>query len=125
MTKEEAGSFGHSVIDRGEVPVEHGRFDGGFKLFGQTYCHIDAFLENSSIPEHGRAAKPRNPCTLWRRAFKKEIAVITGRAGVIDLTVNRVRVTIMATASSRAERSADCGGFARFLALANQVPERF
>jgi hypothetical protein len=31
----------------------------------------------------------------------------------------------MATASSRAERSADCGGFARFLALADQVLMRF
>jgi hypothetical protein len=44
--------------------------------------------------------------------------------GVIDLTVNRVRVTPMPTASSRAERSPDREESARFLALADQDPGR-
>jgi hypothetical protein len=55
----------------------------------------------------------------------EETAVIIGRAEVIDLTVNRVRVTIMPTTSSRAERAPDREESSRFLALADQVPERF
>ena len=44
---------------------------------------------------------------------------------MIDLTVNGVRVTLMPTASSRAERSPDMQESARFLDLADQVLERF
>jgi hypothetical protein len=44
---------------------------------------------------------------------------------VIDLSVNRVRVMLMPTASSRAEQSPDREESARFLALADQVLMRF
>ena len=44
---------------------------------------------------------------------------------VIDLTVNGVRVALMPTASSRAERSPDLRESACFLDLADQVLERF
>jgi glycosyltransferase involved in cell wall biosynthesis len=48
-----------------------------------------------------------------------------GSAEVIDLTVNGVRVTLMPTASSRAERSPDMRESACFLNLADQVLDRF
>jgi hypothetical protein len=50
---------------------------------------------------------------------------LTGSAEVIDLIVNGVRVTLMSTAFSRAERSPDMQESARFLGLADQVLERF
>ena len=50
----------------------------------------------------------------------------TGRAAeVIDLGINGVRVTLMPTASSRAERSPDPRESAIFLELAEQVFDRF
>jgi hypothetical protein len=48
-----------------------------------------------------------------------------GSAEVIDLSVNGVRVTIMPTVSSRAERSPDPRETAIFLELAEQVFDRF
>jgi hypothetical protein len=51
-----------------------------------------------------------------------------GRAGtveVIDLTVNEVRVTLLPTASSRAECSPDPREGAVFLDLAGQALDRF
>src|SRR4051794_25342907 len=50
---------------------------------------------------------------------------LAGSAQVIDLTVNGVRVTLMPTASSRAERSPDLQESACFLALTEQVLDRF
>jgi hypothetical protein len=50
----------------------------------------------------------------------------SGRAAeVIDLSVNGVRVTLMPTVSSRAERSPDAREAAIFLELAEQVFDRF
>ena len=46
-------------------------------------------------------------------------------AEVIDLSVNRVRVTLVPTVSSRAERSPDPRESAIFLELAEQVFDRF
>ncbi len=48
-----------------------------------------------------------------------------GSAEVIDLGVNGVRVTLMPTVSSRAERSPDPREAAIFLELAEQVFDRF
>jgi len=48
-----------------------------------------------------------------------------GVAEVVDLGVNGVRVTVMPTASSRAERSPDPRESAIFLELAEQVFDRF
>ena len=48
-----------------------------------------------------------------------------GAADVIDLGVNGVRVTVMPTMSSRAERSPDPRESAIFLELADQVFDRF
>ena len=48
-----------------------------------------------------------------------------GSVEVIDLTVNGVRVTLMPTASSRAERSLNMQESACFLNLADQVLDRF
>ncbi len=48
-----------------------------------------------------------------------------GSAEVIDLGVNGVRVTLMPTVSSRAERSPDPRESALFLELAEQVFDRF
>jgi glycosyltransferase involved in cell wall biosynthesis len=48
-----------------------------------------------------------------------------GRAEVIDVSVNGVRVTLMPSASSRAERSPDLREAAIFLDLAEQVFDRF
>ncbi len=48
-----------------------------------------------------------------------------GAAEVIDLSVNGVRVTLMPTASSRAERSPDAREAAIFLELAAQAFDRF
>jgi len=48
-----------------------------------------------------------------------------GVAEVVDLGVNGVRVTVMPTASSRAERSPDPQEAAIFLELAEQVFDRF
>ncbi len=60
------------------------------------------------------------PC----QRFRAEMA--TGSpAEVIDLTVNGVRVTVMPTASSRAERSPDRREADVFLELAGQVFDRF
>ena len=58
------------------------------------------------------------------RRFEAELG--TGRsAEVIDLGVNGVRVTLMPTVSSRAERSPDPRESAIFLELADQVFDRF
>ena len=58
------------------------------------------------------------------RRFQAELG--TGRAAeVIDLSVNGVRVTLMPTVSSRAERSPDLRESAIFLELADQVFDRF
>ena len=58
------------------------------------------------------------------RRFQAQLG--TGRAAeVIDLGVNGVRVTVMPTASSRAERSPDPRESAIFLELAEQVFDRF
>ncbi len=60
------------------------------------------------------------PC----RRFRAEMA--TGStAEVVDLTVNGVRVTVMPTGSSRAERSPDRQEADVFLQLAGQVFDRF
>ncbi len=60
------------------------------------------------------------PC----QRFRAEMA--TGKpAEVVDLTVNGVRVTVMPTASSRAERSPDRREADVFLELAGQVFDRF
>ena len=48
-----------------------------------------------------------------------------GSVRVVDLTVNGVRVAVLPTSSSRAERSPDPGESAIFLNLADQVLERF
>jgi hypothetical protein len=48
-----------------------------------------------------------------------------GTVEVVDLTVNGVRVTLLPTASSRAERSPDPREAAAYLDLADQVLERF
>jgi hypothetical protein len=58
------------------------------------------------------------------RRFQAELG--TDRAAeVIDLSVNGVRVTLMPTASSRAERSPDPREAAIFLELAEQALDRF
>ena len=58
------------------------------------------------------------------RRFQAELGM--GRAAeVIDLSVNGVRVTLMPTASSRAERSPDPRESAIFLELAEPVFDRF
>ncbi len=55
-----------------------------------------------------------------------QAALATGNpAEVIDLTLNGVRVTVMPTGSSRAERSPDRREADVFLQLAGQVFERF
>ncbi len=60
------------------------------------------------------------PC----QRFRAELA--TGKpAEVIDLTVNGMRVTVMPTGSSRAERSPDRREADVFLKLAEQVFDRF
>ncbi len=60
------------------------------------------------------------PC----QQFRAELA--TGKpAEVIDLTVNGMRVTVMPTGSSRAERSPDRREADVFLKLAEQVFDRF
>ena len=48
-----------------------------------------------------------------------------GSAEVVDLTLNGVRVTLLPTVSSRAERSPDPRESAVFLELADQVFDRF
>jgi glycosyltransferase involved in cell wall biosynthesis len=60
------------------------------------------------------------PCQRFRANLG-----LGGSVEVIDLTVNGVRVTLMPTASSRAERSPDMQESASFLDLADQVLERF
>jgi Glycosyl transferase 4-like domain len=61
---------------------------------------------------------------LSAKRFQAELG--TGRAAeVVDLVVNGVRVTVMPTASSRAERSPDTREAAVFLELADQVFDRF
>jgi hypothetical protein len=56
--------------------------------------------------------------------FKAELG--TGKAAeVVDLGVRGVRVTVMPTASSRAERSPDTREAATFLELAEKVFDRF
>src|SRR5271165_5588443 len=61
---------------------------------------------------------------LPARRFQAELG--SGRAAeVIDLAVNGVRVTVMPTASSRAERSPDTRESAIFLELAEHVFDRF
>ncbi len=61
---------------------------------------------------------------LPARRFQAELG--TGRAAeVIDLSVNGVRVTLMPTVSSRAERSPDPREAAIFLELVDQVFDRF
>jgi hypothetical protein len=58
------------------------------------------------------------------RRFQAQLG--SGRAAeVIDLAVNGVRVTVMPTASSRAERSPDTRESAIFLELAEHVFDRF
>ena len=58
------------------------------------------------------------------RRFQAELRT-GGAAEVIDLGVNGVRVTLMPTASSRAERSPDPREAATFLELAERVFDRF
>ncbi len=60
------------------------------------------------------------PC----QRFRAEMATGSS-AEVIDLTVKGVRVTVMPTASSRAERSPDRREADVFLELAGQVLDRF
>ena len=61
---------------------------------------------------------------LTSQRFQADLG-LGGLAEVIDLAVNGVRVTLMPTASSRAERSPDMRESACFLNLADQVLERF
>ena len=64
--------------------------------------------------------------TLELPAGRFQAQLGTGRAAeVIDLSVNGVRVTLMPTSSSRAERSPNPRESAIFLELAEQVFERF
>ena len=58
------------------------------------------------------------------RRFQAELGT-GGTAEVIDLTVGGVRVTLLPTASSRAERSPDPREGTVFLDLADQVLDRF
>ena len=60
---------------------------------------------------------------LPARRFQAELGT-GGAAEVIDLSVNGVRVTLMPTVSSRAERSPDPRESASFLELAEQVFDR-
>jgi hypothetical protein len=57
------------------------------------------------------------------RRFQAELRT-GGSAEVIDLAVNGVRVTLMPTVSSRAERSPDVREAAIFLELADQIFDR-
>jgi len=61
---------------------------------------------------------------LPARRFQAELGT-GGAAQVIDLSVNGVRVTLVPTISSRAERSPDLHEAAIFLELAEQVFDRF
>jgi hypothetical protein len=61
---------------------------------------------------------------LPSQSFRADLG-ITGSVEVIDLTVNGVRITLMPTASSRAERSPNMQESERFLDLADQVLDRF
>ena len=64
--------------------------------------------------------------TLELPTWRFQTKLGSGRAAeVIDLGVNGVRVTVMPTASSRAERSPDQRESAIFLELAEQVFDRF
>jgi len=91
--------------------------------------HAAAFLLDPLLPGplHGAALCTREllaALELPVRRFQAELGT-GGAAEVIDLSVNGVRVTLMPTASSRAERSPDPRESAIFLEMAEQVFDRF
>ena len=61
---------------------------------------------------------------LPSQRFRADLG-LAGLVEVIDLTVDGVRVTLMPTWSSRAERTPDVRESASFLSLIDQVLDRF
>jgi hypothetical protein len=87
----------------------------------------DCRVLSTGVLDYERETSPDEvPAGLDLPAPRRRVA--TGRdpaAEVIDLTVEGVRVTLLPTASSRAERSPDRRESDRFLELADRAMERF